>query len=121
MLAPSCGNSPGSPRTPHRVGFPITRSSRARCRTRSTATSWQISRWMIKTAGAGGEKPEMNITEASLQKSEDGKTWTTVDTFTGNRKDIIDRLVPPFGARHVRIVSTKGGAKPGDNGFRVIE
>ncbi len=81
----------------------------------------QIGRWVIKTAGAGGEKAELNITEASLQKSDDGKNWTTVDTFTGNRKDIIDRIIRPVSARYARIISTKGGVKAGDNGFRVIE
>ena len=81
----------------------------------------QIGRWVIKTAGAGGDKAELNISEASLQKSDDGKTWTTVDTFTGNRKDIVDRLIQPISTRHVRIFSNKGGVKSGDNGFRVTE
>ena len=76
---------------------------------------------MIKTAGAAGEKAEMNISEVALQRSDDGKTWVTVDTVVGNTRDVIDRAVPAFSARHVRIVSTKGGVKANDNGFRVAD
>jgi eukaryotic-like serine/threonine-protein kinase len=81
----------------------------------------QISRWVVKTAGAAGEKPELNISDLELQRSDDGKTWTTVDMVVGNKRDVIDRVVPPFTARHVRILSTKGGVKAKDNGFRVAE
>ena len=85
------------------------------------STPKQVGRWVLKTAGAGGEKAELNITDVSFQRSDDGNTWQTVDTVTNNRRDVIDRVVTPFTAKHLRIHSTKGGSKAGDNGFRVFE
>lgn len=81
----------------------------------------EIGRWVVKTAGAGGEKADLNFTELKLQKSDDGKAWQDVDMIKANRRDITDRLVPPFTARHIRIWSDKGGLKTGDTGLRVFE
>jgi regulation of enolase protein 1 (concanavalin A-like superfamily) len=81
----------------------------------------EIGRWVVKTAGAGGEKADLNFTELKLQRSDDGKAWQDVDNITSNRRDITDRLVPPFTARHIRIFSNKGGLKSGDTGLRVFE
>jgi eukaryotic-like serine/threonine-protein kinase len=81
----------------------------------------EIGRWVVKTAGAGGEKADLNFTELKLQKSDDGKTWQDVDVIKANRRDITDRLVPPFKAQHIRIFSDKGGLKTGDTGLRVFE
>jgi regulation of enolase protein 1 (concanavalin A-like superfamily) len=63
----------------------------------------------------------LNFTDLTLQRSDDGKAWQDVDTITANRRDITDRLVPPFTARHIRIFSDKGGLKSGDTGLRVFE
>ena len=52
---------------------------------------------------------------------DDGKTWTEVDHVSKNKDGFIDRNVTPFTARHVRILSDKGGSKSGDTTFRVFE
>jgi hypothetical protein len=81
----------------------------------------EIGRWVVKTAGAGGEKAELNFTDLKLQRSDDGKAWQDVDSITHNRRDITDRLVPPFTARHIRVFSNQGGVRSNDNGLRVFE
>lgn len=43
-----------------------------------------------------------------LQKSDDGFTWTDVETVTDNHQDRVDRSVPPFTARHVRLYLPDG-------------
>jgi eukaryotic-like serine/threonine-protein kinase len=62
----------------------------------------QISRWVVRTSETGNDRPE-NITEARLQRSDDGATWSDVDKFSGNKSGVIDR------------------PKPGDTTFRVYE
>lgn len=81
----------------------------------------QISRWVVKTAGSAGEKQDLNLVEAILQRSDDGSTWTDVDTIKENRRDIMDRVVSPFTARQVRLISSRGGQKRDDNSMRVAE
>jgi eukaryotic-like serine/threonine-protein kinase len=78
----------------------------------------EISRWVVR---GSGEKWDLNTTEIKFQRSEDGKIWQDVDSLTNSTRDVVDRVVVPFTARHVRVVSTRGGMKQGDNGFRVAE
>lgn len=49
---------------------------------------------------------------AKLQKSKDGTAWEDVDEVNDNRKGRLERLVPPFSARHVRFVFA-ASANPG--------
>jgi hypothetical protein len=44
----------------------------------------------------------------TLQKSDDGFTWTDVDKVTVNRKERCERKVPPFTARYVRLYLPQG-------------
>jgi len=44
----------------------------------------------------------------SLQKSDDGFTWTDVEQVTDNHQDRVDRSVPPFTARYLRLSLPEG-------------
>jgi hypothetical protein len=44
----------------------------------------------------------------TLQRSDDGFTWTDVDTVSKNKSEKIERRVPPFAARYVRLYLPKG-------------
>ena len=44
----------------------------------------------------------------TLQKSDDGFTWTDVDKVTDNHKDRCERRVPAFTARYVRLYLPQG-------------
>ncbi|HEX2927185.1 MAG TPA: glycoside hydrolase N-terminal domain-containing protein [Ruminiclostridium sp.] len=77
---------------------------------------YDISRWVVKNAGVT-EAIKYNTRDLTLQKSEDGTTWTDVDVLYGNQQNIIDRNVPAFTARYVRVYintatqDTSGGAR----------
>ncbi|NEZ40731.1 discoidin domain-containing protein [Paenibacillus alvei] len=68
--------------------------------------SYNISRWVVKHAGAGGESTSYNTKNFKLQKSSDGITWTDVDTVTNNTANITDRNVTAFSSRYVRLYIT---------------
>jgi hypothetical protein len=43
-----------------------------------------------------------------LQKSDDGFTWTDVEKVSNNTEDRVDRSVPPFTARYIRLYLPEG-------------
>jgi hypothetical protein len=51
---------------------------------------------------------EWRPSKFSLQKSDDGFTWTDVEQVTDNHQDRVDRSVPPFTARYVRLYLPEG-------------
>lgn len=63
---------------------------------------YDISRWVVKHAGMV-EAIKFNTRDFTLQKSDDGNTWTYVDAVYGNQQNISDRNVPTFTARYVRL------------------
>ena len=71
-----------------------------------------ISRWVVKASGY-----KNNPRDFTLQKSNDGVTWTDVDAVHGNEKDVNDRNVPTFNTRYVRLLinnatqDNSGGAR----------
>lgn len=67
---------------------------------------YDISRWVVKHAGSGGETLSLNTKDFCLQKTEDGVNWTTIDLVTGNLSSITDRNIPKFTARYVRLYIT---------------
>jgi hypothetical protein len=77
---------------------------------------YDISRWVVKNAGIA-EAIKYNTRDLTLQKSDDGATWTDVDVVYGNQQNIIDRSVPAFTAKYVRVYintatqDTSGGAR----------
>lgn len=62
-----------------------------------------ISRWVVKHAGAAGENTIFNTGAFKLQRSDDGDTWTDVDSVSGNSADLTNRTLTPFTARYVRL------------------
>ena len=77
---------------------------------------YNISRWVVKHAGVA-EAIKYNTRDLTLQKSDDGTTWTDVDVVYGNQQNITERNVPVFTARYVRVYintatqDTSGGAR----------
>lgn len=63
---------------------------------------YDISRWVVKHAGVA-EAIKLNTRDFTLQKSDDGATWTDVDIVYGNQQNITDRNVPTFNSRYVRL------------------
>jgi hypothetical protein len=54
------------------------------------------------------EDPAYRPAEFALQQSADGFAWTEVDRVTGNVADRVERTVPAFDARYVRLYFPKG-------------
>ncbi|EPR09375.1 glycosyl hydrolase family 95 catalytic domain-containing protein [Ruminiclostridium papyrosolvens] len=63
---------------------------------------YDISRWVVKHCGVA-EAIRFNTRDFTLQKSDDGTTWTDVDVVYGNQQNITDRNVPTFNSRYVRL------------------
>jgi hypothetical protein len=80
-----------------------------------------ISRWALTTAQFADPKADQFLAAFKLQRSDDGKTWADVDAVQENRCGTVDRLVPPFTARHVRVLVTKETAKPNNKTARIFE
>ena len=80
-----------------------------------------ISRWVIRAASSADGKPEQNLADFKLQRSDDGRTWTDVDSVADNRSGIVDRVVAPFTAPQVRVWISKETRKPADKTARIQE
>jgi hypothetical protein len=80
-----------------------------------------VSRWVIRAAGSNERKPEQNLSDFALQRSDDGSQWSDVDKVIANRCDMTDRVVPQFSARHVRVLITKEAKSPKDKTARIQE
>jgi hypothetical protein len=78
----------------------------------------QISRYVIRHAGAGGMRPEWNTRSFLVQTGVDGATWTTLDVVQGNTSDVSDVEFEPVKARYVKITVTDAGA---DSTARIAE
>ncbi|WP_223870025.1 GH92 family glycosyl hydrolase, partial [Paenibacillus sabuli] len=73
---------------------------------------YAINRWVLSNAcmGESGSCPFWNTQDAQLQTSADGETWTNVDYITDNVQSVVDRYVPVFTTRYVRLLVTQGAA-----------
>ena len=80
-----------------------------------------ISRWAVRLAGSGGGTPARNLAAFKLQWSEDGAAWTDADNVEYNRLGIVDRVVPEFTARHVRVLVPSETRQPEDGTVRIHE
>ncbi|MNO13822.1 Endo-1,4-beta-xylanase A precursor [compost metagenome] len=71
---------------------------------------YNINEWIVMNAAINesGNSPFWNTKDFRLQKSVDGSTWETVDFVTDNVQTIVDRYVPAFTARYVRLYIDKG-------------
>ena len=70
---------------------------------------YQISRYVVRHAEAGGLDPELNSRDFTVEVSQDGETWTTVGTHVGNISPVTDTSITPVEARYVRVNVTNGG------------
>ena len=68
--------------------------------------NYDISRWVVKHAGEGGETLSLNTKNYKLQGSLDGTTWTDLDSVEGNVSNSTDRYIRKSTARYVRLYIT---------------
>jgi hypothetical protein len=62
-----------------------------------------VSKFVVKHAGAGGESTTGNTRDFTIQTSLDGSTWTTRTTVTGNTASTTTHEFATASARHVRL------------------
>jgi uncharacterized membrane protein YgcG len=67
----------------------------------------QVGQFVVKHAGAGGEDPNGNTRDFTIQTSTDGTNYTTVVTVTGNLANVTTHDITAANARYVRINTTK--------------
>ena len=68
----------------------------------------QISKYIVRHAGAGSqEETYLNTNAFVLQASDDGETWRDIDRVDYNMHNVTEREVTPFTARYVRLYITK--------------
>jgi len=72
--------------------------------------NFQISRYVVRHAEAGGLEPELNSRDFTVETSLDGETWTTVGIHKDNVAPVTDASITSVEARYVRINVTNGGA-----------
>lgn len=72
--------------------------------------NYNISRYVIKNAGAGYYDKTLNTKKYKLQASTDGSNWTDIDHVTANKSNIVDKNVDKFTARYVRLYIIDPGA-----------
>src|SRR5215813_3313884 len=65
--------------------------------------TFNIGRFVVEHAGAGGDDFNMNMRDFSIQVSTDGQTFTTVANVTGNIQSITTHDIPATQARYVRL------------------
>lgn len=71
---------------------------------------FQISRYVVRHAEAGGLDAELNSRNFTIEASLDGTTWTTIGTHAANIQPVTDASVTPVEARYVRVNVTRGGS-----------
>lgn len=72
--------------------------------------TYQISRYVIRHAEAGGADPQLNNRNFTIETSLDGTSWTSVGTYTGNTAPVTEASITPVNARYVRVNVTNGGS-----------
>ncbi len=80
-------------------------------------TAKTINRWVVRHNGYAGRADNfqrLNTKDFALQRSENGTSWTTVDTVSGNTNELTDRSVPAFTARYLRLNITGAVREPAD-------
>ena len=70
---------------------------------------YEISRYVIRHAEAGGLDPGLNNRDLIVETSLDGEIWQTVGTHTDNTSPVTDATITPVSAQYVRVSVTKGG------------
>ena len=82
---------------------------------------YNINQWVVQNACIGESKncPYWNTNSFRLQMSEDGKTWEDIDVVNDNYQTIVDRYVPTFKARYIRLYIDKPSTQ--DSNARIYE
>jgi len=79
-----------------------------------------VGQFTIRHAGAGGEDPGWNTRDFAIDVSQDGATWTTVTTVTGNTSSVTTHTIAAVQARYVRLnIATP--TSTGDAAARIYE
>ena len=68
-----------------------------------------IHRWVIRHAGEHGLNRDRNTRDFTLQVSQDGQAWQTIDTIRGNTANVSDLEYSPVDARYIRILIDNPG------------
>ena len=71
---------------------------------------YQISRYVVRHAEAGGLDPELNSRDFTIETSLDGETWSRVGTHISNISPVTDASITPVEARYVRVNVTNSGS-----------
>jgi glucose/arabinose dehydrogenase len=82
--------------------------------------SQSVNRFVVKHAGAGGESTGWNTRDFTIQTSQNGSTWTTRTTVTGNTASTTTHDIAAVNARYVRLNVTAPGST-GDTAARIYE
>jgi len=73
--------------------------------------NYSISRYVIRHAGENGMSKSYNTYSYAVQVSNDGKAWSTVDTYSGNTENVTDiNLSSVVSARYLRILIDNPGS-----------
>lgn len=79
---------------------------------------YEISRYVIRHAGANGLSRDLNTRHFVVQARTQGEAWTTIDEVKGNTSDVTDVDLEPVKARSVKVIITDPGA---DSTARISE
>ncbi|PEL07776.1 OmpL47-type beta-barrel domain-containing protein [Bacillus sp. AFS017336] len=65
--------------------------------------NYEVSRWIVKHSGEGGESLSLNTKNYKLQGSLDGTIWSDLDSVSGNVSNSTDRYFNKTKVRYVRL------------------
>jgi len=71
---------------------------------------YEISRYVIRHAGANGMSRDLNTRSFRVQARAGGEAWTTVDEVKGSTSDVTDVDLTPVKATSLKIIMTNPGA-----------
>jgi hypothetical protein len=71
---------------------------------------YEISRYVIRHAGANGLSRDLNPRHFTVQARAHGEAWTTLDEIKNNTSDVTDVDLEPVKATSVKIIITDPGA-----------
>lgn len=71
--------------------------------------SVEVSRYVIRHAGAGGMDPGLNSRAFTVSASMDGEAWRPVDVRKGNTSNVTDVEIKPVTARYLKIAIDDAG------------
>lgn len=70
---------------------------------------FQISRYVIRHAEAGGLEPDLNSRDFTVEISLDGEAWTEIGAYVDNIAPVTEASITPVEARYVRVSVADGG------------